>query len=183
MEKDYEQSIFDEEQQPVTYAGLGDRFIALFLDGLVLSPLSIINAYSHNSSYSTAVVVMTALASIIYKPLMEYVYGATLGKKAMSIVVTNKVYKKPNVQEVLLRNIFRTTIKIVSVSFSFFALANTQFEAVGSHLGILQGLVGYSSIVVLLLVLIYIADIIVFLADDQNRALQDIIGKTYVIKK
>lgn len=181
----YEQSIFDEEQRPVIYASFWERFAALFLDGLVLSPLSFINSYTRGSWYSTGVVVITGLMALAYKPLMEYVYGATLGKKAMSIVVTNKVYEKPNVQEAVLRNIFGIVNKIVSLSLSLFVVAGVQFEQIVPVTGsnIFQGLLGYSIVAGSIWGLVYIADIIVFLADNQNKALHDIIGKTYVIKK
>jgi uncharacterized RDD family membrane protein YckC len=181
----YEQSIFDEEQRTVLYAGFWERFAALFLDGLVLSPLSFINSYSSGAWYSIGVVVMTGLVALTYKPIMEYLYGATLGKKAMSIVVTNKAYEKPNLQEAVLRNIIGIMSKIISISFSIYALAGGQFQQIVPVAGssLFQGLLGYSFVVGSIWALIYIADIIVFFADKQNRALHDFIGRTYVIKK
>ena len=185
QEEVYEKSIFGEEEIPVVYAGFWERFGALFLDGLILLFFSFINGYSRSYWYSTAVTVLVSIISFVYKPLMEYLYGATLGKKALSIVVINKARQKPNLQQVILRNIFSIVIKFISLIFSFFVFGNTWFNQGGTiaGLGIFQGLLGYSSALTLITVIFYITDIIVFLADKQNRALHDFIGGTYVIKK
>jgi uncharacterized RDD family membrane protein YckC len=179
----YEESIFDEEQKPVVYAGFWKRFAALLLDGLVMLPLSIITLNSRTAWYGAAVMAMTGLAGIIYKPLLEYLYGATLGKKAMSIVVTNNLYEKPNLREALLRNIFGIVSNIISLGFSLFVFANGQLVLARSGFSVFQGMLGYSLAVGSISCLIGITDFIVFLADKRNRALHDFIGKTYVIKQ
>ena len=186
MEEVYEQSIFDEEEIPVVYASFWERFGALFLDWLIMLFFSFIDGFSHNSYWlSTAVAALVSLVTVIYKPLTEYLYGATLGKKALSIIVINKAHKKPTLLQVILRNIFGIVIKLTSLMFSFFMLTNTWFNQDGSitGLGIFQGLPGYSSFLSLIIVALYIADVIVLLADKDNRSLHDFIGGTYVIKK
>jgi uncharacterized RDD family membrane protein YckC len=179
----YEESIFDEEQQPVVYVGFWKRFAALFIDWLLLVMLSFIITKSGIAWNGTVVMFITVLAGLIYKSLMEYLYGATLGKKAMSIVVTNKVYEKPNLQEVLLRNIFGIVFKIVNLGFSLFVFANIQFNHTAPDFTFLQSIRGYPFALASIILLVYITDIVVFLADKRNRALHDIIGKTYVIKQ
>jgi uncharacterized RDD family membrane protein YckC len=179
----YEQSIFGEEQIPVVYAGFWVRFAALFIDWLLLVMFSFITSNSRTAWFGTAVGIIIGLAGLIYKPLLEYLYGATLGKKAMSIVVVNKMYEKPDLKEVLLRNIFGIVTKIISLTASIFVFANVQLDQERFDFGMLQGPLGYTLIISSILGLVYIADVIVLLADKQNRALHDFIGKTYVIKK
>ena len=179
----YEESIFDEEQQPVVYAGFWKRFAALLIDWLLLVMLSFIITKSNIAWNGKVVLFITGLAGFTYKPLMEYLYGATLGKKAMSIVVTNQVYEKPILKEVLLRNIFGIVFKIVNTGFSLFIYANIQFNHTASDFTFLQSLHGYPFALASVILLVYIIDIIVFFANKQNRALHDIIGKTYVIKQ
>ena len=181
----YEKSIFDEEQMPVIYASFWERFGALFLDGLVLAPLSFINAYNRTSWNSIIVMLIASLASLIYKPLMEYLYGATLGKKALSIVVTDKTYGKPGIKEALLRNIFGIAGGIIGLVFSVLSFSNYRFDPTRpmADYSIFQSSLGYSYIVSSIAGLTHLVDIIVFLADKQNRALHDFIGGTYVIKK
>jgi uncharacterized RDD family membrane protein YckC len=180
--EDYEPSIFDEELKPVIYAGFWVRFAALVIDWLLLVMLSFLTSNSRTAGFGTAVGVIIGLAGLIYKPLLEYLYGATLGKKAMSIMVVNKMYEKPGLKEVLLRNIFGIGTKIIGLGISLFFFANIQLDQAKFNVSILQNLFGYFFIVKIL-GLAYIADIIVLLVDKQNRALHDFIGKTYVIRK
>ena len=185
MEDNYEKSILEEEQMHVVYTGFWERFAALFLDGLLLSPLTIINFYNHTHWKSINVLIIATLATIIYKPLLEYLYGATPGKKALSIAVCNTAYEKPNLQEALLRNVFGVGFGLISLIFSIFVFINPQFEEVTTMTDYsnLERRIGYSLLFSGLIFVIYLIDAIVLLADKQKRSLHDFIGKTYVIKR
>ena len=98
MEEIYEKSILEDEPIQVNYAGFWERFGALFLDGLILTPLTIVNLYNHTHWKSIGVLIIVSVVVLIYKPLLEYLYGATPGKKALSIIVCNAAYEKPNLQ-------------------------------------------------------------------------------------
>ena len=185
MEESYEKSIFEEEQIQVVYAGFWERFAALFLDGLILLSLTGINLYNHTHWKSIAVLIIASLAAITYKPLLEYLYGATTGKRALAIAVINTAYEKPNLGEALLRNIFGVRFGLLSLVSSVFVFTNAQFSEVSTMADYsnLEKQVGYTLLISILIVIIYIADAIVLLADKQKRALHDFIAKTYVIKK
>ena len=185
METTYEQSIFEEEPISVIYASFWERFGALFLDGLILAPVSIINLYNHTGWKSMPVMILATLIGIVYKPLLEYLYGATPGKKALSIAVTGKTYDKPTLQEALLRNIFGIVSGIVTLIFTIMIFNNPLFEQVDSmaDYNALQSQNGWSTIAIGIVSIWYLVDWIVLLADKENRSLHDMIGGTYVIKK
>jgi len=185
QEEVYEKSIFDEEQMPVRYAGFWERLGALFLDGLILIPLTVINVYNQTTWKSAAILLIVGLAALTYKPLLEYLYGATPGKKALSLAVTNQAYNKPHLKEALLRNIFGIVFGLGGLALSVFIFSDSQFAEVTTIGGYsqLKGQQGYSVAITLLTGFIYIVDAIVLLANKRKRSLHDFIGNTYVIKK
>lgn len=109
-----EEIILDQEVKPVRYAGFWLRFVASLIDGIVLYIVQMIitvplmgimgftalNAESMNEAQQMGavgaiigIVLMTFLFSSIvqwlYYALMETYYGATLGKMALGLKVTD----------------------------------------------------------------------------------------------
>ncbi len=183
-ENNYEKSIFEEEQIPVVYAGFWERFGALFLDGLILLPVSLINYYNRQHWNNIAILIIASLIALVYKPLLEYLYGATPGKKALSIAVTGWTYQKPNAREAILRNIFGIVSGLISFYISVKEFAHPHInQAPPTDFSMLSDDMIYSIAFGTFVFLIYMTDIIVLLVDKENRSLHDFIGKTYVVKK
>jgi uncharacterized RDD family membrane protein YckC len=166
------------------YAGFWNRFGALIIDGLVLAPVTIGITYFNATNWkSVEMLILLSLVGIIYKPLMEFRFGATLGKMAMRMKVVNLDYEAPSLQEVMLRNIFHLLGSIFTLIFTISVYLDPQFEYV-------DGFGAYSAFVNSFMILqviswvnglISIVDGIVLIADKESRSLHDRIGKTYVI--
>ncbi len=75
-------------------AGFWIRFGAQFIDGLIFLPLTAVSFWNTHWLQSTAVLVLAAVPGFIYKPLMESLCGATLGKMACGIKVIDADGKK-----------------------------------------------------------------------------------------
>ncbi|WP_187270826.1 RDD family protein [Neolewinella aurantiaca] len=71
-------------------APLQRRFIAWLLDRAVLLPLTGGLLYSIIELKSLPFAILMLLVEAIYKPIMEGLYGQTLGKKWMNILVVNQ---------------------------------------------------------------------------------------------
>jgi uncharacterized RDD family membrane protein YckC len=72
------------------YAGFWVRTFAAIIDGFALLPLSALYLLLLVGINSLALTLIGLLLAMIYKPYMEYRYGATLGKMALGIKVLSE---------------------------------------------------------------------------------------------
>lgn len=140
------------------------------------------NVTSAKSSLLLAVVTLLTLA---YKPIMEYVYGATLGKMALKLKVVDAQFEKAGLQEILLRNIFHIVPSLVTLFFTLDIYLSPEFEEINGFMEYSQYSGQFKSLQIMNFVsgLITIVDAIVLLADSRKRSLHDKIAQTYVIER
>jgi len=184
MENYPQEDLLNDEEVHVKYGAFWPRFWAILLDWLVLSILTPLTIYNKNEWKSLLVFIVILIIQIAYKPLFEYVYGATPGKMALKLKVVNYEFRKASLQEILLRNIFHFAGGAVNLGIGLYTFAQPaylqtstlqQYEILGD--GRLLILITWGS-----MLLIYITDLIVMLSSPQNRSLHDRIGKTFVIR-
>lgn len=180
-----DQPIFLQEQSNVKYAGFWQRFGALLVDGLVVGPVTMGLTYLNIISWKNPLVlVVITLLSVAYKPFMEFKYGATLGKMALNLKVTNLKFGKADLKEIVLRNIFHIVPSLVGMFFNVAIYNSPAFESISGFPEYL-GLSGQSALLHynnLFFGLITIVDTIVLLSDKQYRSWHDRVGGTFVIE-
>ena len=69
------------------FASLGIRLAAAFIDVLVYMPVAAFGVYNLVTYKSFGLDLLVNLFPLFYKPLMEWKYGATLGKMAVNVKV------------------------------------------------------------------------------------------------
>lgn len=74
----------------VEYAGLWIRVGASIIDSFVMIPVVLLTFYNIFSIKSMLFMVVLTILASLYKPLLEWRYGATLGKMACKIKVVNE---------------------------------------------------------------------------------------------
>jgi uncharacterized RDD family membrane protein YckC len=127
---------------------------------------------------------LVLFVGLIYKPIQEYNYGATIGKKFMKLMVVNKDYEKINLKEVLLRNIFDIVWRIFFFVITLIIYKSEGFLNISSN----KEFVDFQKDIInlnpylLLYLFIIIIEIVFILTDKKRRALHDRIGNTFVIK-
>jgi uncharacterized RDD family membrane protein YckC len=169
-----------------TYATFWERFWALLIDGLVIGVITgLINFYNELYSKSIPLLIIISLIGLVYKPFLEYRYGATVGKMAMKLTVVNYEFQKINIKEALLRNIFEIGVRLYS-----FILAYAIFMTPGFRdVTMLKEYAQFSKTVSNgywfsgIYAVVIIIEIIFLVNDNQKRSLHDRIGETLVIKK
>lgn len=173
-------------EENVKYGGFWPRLGALIIDALVMLPVSFGMYYLNITSWkSSMILVMVTVVTTAYKPVMECVYGATLGKMAFDLRVVNVKLETATLTEVLLRNIFHITPSVLTLLLTMSLYQLPEFEAVSGY-GEYTAFVGSNNLLQIINLLsgaIFIADTIVMLADPQNRSWHDKIGGTCVIEK
>jgi uncharacterized RDD family membrane protein YckC len=170
----------------VVYGGFWVRLGAMFIDGLVLAPVSVgLMYYNATSSKNALLLAAITLLSLAYKPVMEYIYGATLGKMALKLRVVDAQFEKAGLQEILLRNIFHIVPSLVTLAFTISIYLNPEFEDVNGFMEYSQYTGQFKSLQIINFVsgLITIIDAIVLVSDSRKRSLHDKIAQTYVIER
>lgn len=180
-----DESMFPE--MDIRFAKLGARFGAGLIDGIILMIVTVPVTYYNVTHYKMPLFfILTSLFTVIYKPFMEYRFGATLGKMAVGIQVVGNEFQKVTLREEVRRVSFYLVPNIISeimmLKFYFSAdlkLVETYKEYTTYITSSNPALLWLNGIVFVLL----IADAITFLSNEQNRSLHDIYAGTYVIER
>lgn len=177
--------LLDLEGTHVAYSTFWQRFGAAIIDGLVLSPIAIVDYFNKWTWKSMPLLILTIIIGLAYKPFMESRYYATLGKMAMNLTIVNSEFRTPAIRNIVLRSIFDITTRILTGVTAILTFMSSEFEDIRSAVAynnLSNSLTGATYIAVIMF-LITLADAIVLLADPYRRALHDKIAKTVVIRK
>lgn len=173
------------KEHALAFANFWPRFFAINIDQIILFPLIygvLASATSPTPQWVWASIFLALW--VLYKPLCEYFWSATLGKRIAKIKVVASHGGRPNLAQIFLRNL----IYMAPLGFSFYTVLQwathpafaqiddyeqfSAFLANPSYTPWAQGL--YS--------LLFYANILCLLFDKYNRALHDFIAGTLVIK-
>lgn len=170
-------------QEETQYASFWIRLGAAVIDMLVLFPIIGLNIYNQFDTKSIALLYFLTLASSLYKPLMEWRFGATLGKMACKIKVLNEDLKPIGIDQSFGRYIpwgISVVIQLMAATFIFsdpmFKAAKTimEIEAI-ARLSPLSNISNTYN----LIFLVIIGSLVI---DKKSRGFHDKIAKTVVIK-
>jgi uncharacterized RDD family membrane protein YckC len=184
MEEVLDQSFVQPERSAVKYGGFWQRFGALFIDGLILAPISMgLNYFNIITWKSPMILVAITIIAIGYKPFMEYSYGATWGKMALKLKVTNLEFEKADLQAILMRNIFHIVPQLISLVFSIGMYTDPDFQSVTGFMEFSTFSEQFTTLQYINYAsgLLTIVDAIMLAADSQKRSLHDRIGGTFVL--
>lgn len=113
--------------------------------------------------------------------MFEYLFSATLGKMIVGIKVVNLDGNSANFSSILLRNIIGIISNILRILASLIWFGEFLSNRLPIDiLGLSRSNFTISSLIVLLF---FLLDTIVFVLNNKNQALHDIIAKTLVVKK
>ncbi|MFT7627615.1 MAG: putative RDD family membrane protein YckC [Ulvibacter sp.] len=173
----------------VKYAKFWNRAGAYILDGVIVGAFSFIINYINIANFKSFLIYLPiAIIGIFYKPFMESKYGATFGKMALNLKVTDQNFNQINFWQSLLRSIILVFPAILLVPIYYLAFNNSDLAEFTKLLEFVQGFAAeypIQSWISNLSFLIIVIDIIVLLTDKTKtqRSLHDQIAKTYVIVK
>jgi len=165
-------------------AGFWVRVLASFVDGLVFLPLVVLAFANIVQIKSLALLFATMVPGLLYKPLMESRFGATLGKMACKIKVIDDRGMAPTFTQAFTRYLPFFVSSIVALVGSVVMFSQPGFqEAVGlDKIGELQ----YENPVKLLQNVINIfilAECVVAGFTYRKQALHDMMAQTYCVRK
>jgi len=169
----------------IVYGTLWPRIGAHFLDFIVMAPVLVGLTFYNTLAWKSSVLhVLICLLAMAYRPVMEHLYGYTLGKKWLNLQVINQEGDAPTWSQALLRNGFMLAISIHSMVKTLWLFQLPDFAEVHTYME-------YNAFVLLhrdyswvttLIGFVLLADVIVLVRDRQKRSLHDQIARTWVVK-
>lgn len=167
------------------YATFWQRVWASIIDGLILSPVFFLIYFNNTNWKNLPLIIALNLISLIYKPLLEYKFGATVGKMVVKLSILNYDYQKIGLNNSLFRNVFYIVPGIISLILALLIYQVPAYQtssSIDEYEKVSNTFINttwYSVITTL----IYIIDIVFIFSDSKKRTLHDRIGETIVVQK
>ena len=170
-------------KEEIEYAGIGHRLGAGLIDGLVMIPIFVLSYFNQFNIKSLVLLYVLTLISVLYKPLLEFKYGATLGKMALGITVVNLEMKRITLDQSFLRYMPWAISVIIQLMLGTILYQSPSFASADTYLDI-QTITQDSPLNMVSLVysIIFFIAILWLVFDKKNQGLHDKIAKTYCIK-
>lgn len=172
----------------MTYSSFGRRLGAYLIDFLLLSPLFALQYWASGHSISMAILsaVLVSVAFIGYRVYCHAIWGQTVGKRVVKLRVVRLSGEAIGWRESLLRSSVEMLFTGLTLSAQLIALAAIPaaefagLDMVQQNSNLQVYTPAWSSYVMTLSGIWYIASLIALFVNDQRRTLHDFIAGTVV---
>ena len=173
----------DIQSKEVEYAGFWIRVGASVIDSLVMIPIIILTFYNIIAIKSLFFMFILTLIASLYKPFLEWRYGATFGKMAVKIRVVNEQMGNLSLGQAFGRYIPWAITQVLSFITYYYLFTSANFQEVNSFMQI--GELSQTSPIettstVYNFIFIFIVGSLAF--DPKKQGFHDKIAKTFCIK-
>jgi len=165
-------------------AGFWIRFGARIVDFLVFLPIAVLAYWNTFSLKSTTALILTCVPGLIYKPLMESFFGATLGKMAFGIKVIDSNGNRLSLFGAYVR-FFPFLIQTgVNLAGQLILFSSEQFQSASSMMELAEAQKGNFLAPIGTIVNILVAVECIFAAfTSRKRALHDMLAESFCVYK
>jgi uncharacterized RDD family membrane protein YckC len=176
--------LFNHNQQKVEYAGFWIRVLASLIDSFVLVPIVLLSFYNMFNLKSIVLMVILVILQTIYKPFLEWRYGATLGKMAVKIQVVTDQLGRITMEQAIGRYVPWLISQVLSLITTFLLFNSPEFNdmdglqemtVISENLPLNDISTVYSFIFILL-----VGSLVI---DKRKQGVHDKIARTLCIKK
>jgi len=167
----------------VQYATFLDRALAAILDIIItIVPLGYL-MYLGYTSKSLMFLVLAGVLGMLYKPVMEGIWGATLGKMIMKVTMVDSDLDQIDLSQSLLKNAIYIVNSVIGILGQFWLAGTERFQ---ESEGLLEAMAAgegspYGTISVIWGILILIS-IFSMLGSSTKQTLHDRLATTYCVK-
>ncbi len=170
-------------------ASIKKRIAAAFIDALIFILPSFINfQFNTNWIASEVTIIVVGIVGILYKVLMTYHFGGTVGKLALKIRVVNCNMKRVTLKQSILRVLVDSVLILLNWIIRIYTLSEIGIDTFTALTNVERGkLLMETSVIYPLFLKVNqiwsIGDSLSVLINGDNRALHDFIAGTIVVKK
>jgi uncharacterized RDD family membrane protein YckC len=181
---DNDLQVLSEEQNKLKpkFAGFWIRVGASLVDFVVYLPLMALSMYNTYSLKNFQVQIVIYLLLTVYKPFMEYKYGATLGKMAVKIKVVDLNLGSITLSQSMIRYFPWVLSQGLSFVTAILLFQNESFQSAESMMEVaaLQSQV-ISPVLNYVTTGVFFVSCIAMAFSDEKQALHDKAAKTYCV--
>jgi uncharacterized RDD family membrane protein YckC len=165
-------------------AGFWIRAGAYIIDTVVFIPLVVVGFWNIFRLKSMFVLVLISVPGLVYKPLMESYFGATLGKMACRIKVVNDNRKKLSLASAYARFLPFLASAVITLVSQLILFSSPQFESVRSFVELGQAQEkGFLSALGTLVNIFIVIECVVAAFTFRKRALHDMLAESFCVYK
>jgi len=181
-----ENAPLNQDENPVlslSYASFFSRALATLIDAIVLIPISYLSIMNLIEWKNLALFCLGAAVSLLYKPVMEATFGATLGKMAVGVKVVNDRSQKISIEQSFTRNILFIVSSIGAIITSYLLLYTPDLlmsDIIGEEATKRQDMGTIIQSVCSILLFVSVLSIVF---DPQKQALHDKFGRSFCVFK
>lgn len=174
-----------EENLIFRYAGFWVRFLAAIIDSVAMIPLIALNMFNDFRLKSMMLSLVIILIGAVYKPLMEGLYGATLGKMAMNLKVVNYENQHITMEQSVFRSLPWIISSFISIMMAITVSHEEMTENIENTIGIVDfiGGLGMWHIINMVYGFVFIGYVGSLIFNAKKQGLHDITARTYCVKK
>lgn len=168
-----------------TMADFWPRVGATFIDALILAPLVAITYINFFSWKILSVFLITTSLQMIYKPLMEFVQGATLGKKIIGLRVISDDGGNISFNQSVLRSIFSILPVLVSLTIYINLFTSNDIVEIDNLTKLSEYFTNFPVLQMFqnfFMTITFVDVLILLFFYERRKTLHDIISRTRVIK-
>lgn len=168
--------------QPMGYASPGLRLLAFIIDCLVFTPINVITDYNHTTWKIFPIAVLSAVIWVLYKTIMEWKFGATIGKMLTRIRVVDERMQFPSFDQAMIRfaPFFAVSLSMLLFYFELFNIPEFQdAHTPEEFIEIYATIPPQTVFIALTFFLVSVSNIFL---DPKSQALHDKLSHTYCIK-
>lgn len=167
----------------VQYATFLDRLLAYLLDTLItIGPIFYL-MYLGYTGKNIVWLLISSILGMLYKPIMEGVWGATLGKMIMKISVVDSDLDIVDIGQSLMKNAIYIISGVIGVLSQFWLVGTEKFQEAEGFLESLQaGEANPYGIVSMIWTVVIIISCFSMLASSLKQTLHDRLANTYCVK-
>jgi uncharacterized RDD family membrane protein YckC len=175
--------------EEIEFAPFWTRAGAYFMDSLLISmialPLNFLNITEYKSF---PLYLAVALVSMLYKPLMEYYYAATIGKLFFKLRVSDHDFNRITLGQSFIRSLNFIIPSLLYIPVYYLAFNNPELISISDLEKFTEALITsypWQNNITTLTILLFLTEIILLLFDNsgKKRSFHDRVAHTYVIKK
>ena len=168
--------------QVVGYASFAQRFYAFVIDCLVFLPFNIWSQDNLFNGKNFGIVIVIALAWCVYKPLMDWKFGGTIGKLVMKLRVVDGSGKGISLNQALLRFTPYFAVSLSTVLSTYNLLNTPGFEEVTDFESAQEfGEQVSGGLGVVLTYFFYLFSVSSIFLDEKKQAVHDRIANCYCV--
>jgi uncharacterized RDD family membrane protein YckC len=167
----------------VEYATFLDRFLAAILDFFItIGPLGYL-MYLGYTGKNLVLLLLATILGMLYKPLMEGIWGATLGKMIMKVTMVDSDFDQIDLGQSLLKNAIYIVNSLIGLLGQFWVAGTDKFKEAEGFLEAMSAGEGspYGTIS-LIWVLVMLVSIFAMLGSSTKQTLHDRLASTYCVK-